>query len=75
MVENLPAMRERQFQSLGQEAPLEKRMVITLIFLPGEFQGQRSLVGYSPWGCRESDTTEPLTHSTPNSKLPEEIAL
>ena len=28
------------------------------IFLPGEFHGQRSLVGYSLWGCKESDTTE-----------------
>ena len=31
----------------------------TPVFLPGEFQGQRSLVGYSPWGHEESDTTEP----------------
>ena len=29
-------------------------------FLPGESHGQRSLVGYSPWGCKESDTTERL---------------
>jgi len=29
--------------------------------LPGESQGQRSLVGYSPWGGKESDTTEQLT--------------
>ena len=28
---------------------------------PGEFHGQRSLVGYSPWGGKESDTTERLT--------------
>ena len=28
------------------------------VLLPGEFHGQRSLVGYSPWGCKESDTTE-----------------
>ena len=28
--------------------------------MPGEFHGQRSLVGYSPWGCKESDTTEQL---------------
>ena len=27
-------------------------------FLPGESHGQRSLAGYSPWGCKESDTTE-----------------
>ena len=35
----------------------------TPVFLPGESQGQRSLAGYSPWGCRESDTTERLTHT------------
>ena len=37
----------------------------TPVFLPGEFYGQRSLVGSSPWGCKESDTTErlALTHS------------
>ena len=29
----------------------------TPVFLPREFHGQRSLVGYSPWGCKESDTT------------------
>ena len=29
----------------------------TPVFLPGESYGQRSLVGYSPWGCRELDTT------------------
>ena len=28
------------------------------VFLPGEYRGQRSLVGYSPWGCKESATTE-----------------
>ena len=28
------------------------------VFLPGESHGQRSLVGYTPWGCRESDTTQ-----------------
>ena len=32
----------------------------TLVFLPGESHGGRSLVGYSPWGCKESDTTEGL---------------
>ena len=28
------------------------------VFLPGESYGQRSLAGYSPWGYKESDTTE-----------------
>ena len=30
----------------------------TPVFLPGEFHGQRSLVGSSPWGRKESETTE-----------------
>ena len=34
----------------------------TLVFLPGKFHGQRSLVGYSPWGHKEPDTTERLIH-------------
>ena len=33
-------------------------------FLPGESHGQRSLVGYSPWGCKESDMTESLSMHT-----------
>ena len=33
----------------------------TPVFLPGEFHGQRSLVGYSPWGHKESNMTEQLT--------------
>ena len=36
-------------------------MAITPIFLPGKFHRQRSTVGYSPWGCNESDTTEQLS--------------
>ena len=32
----------------------------TPVFLPGESHGRRSLVGYSPWGRKESDTTERL---------------
>ena len=43
MVKNLPAMQE----ILGQEDPLEKRTQPIPVFLPGEFHGQRSLVGYS----------------------------
>ena len=37
----------------------------TLVFLPGKFHGQRSLVGYSPWGCKEleSDMAEWLSLS------------
>ena len=60
IVKNLPAMRETWVQSLGQEDPLEKAMAIHSVFLPGEICRQRSLVGYSAWSCKESDTTEQL---------------
>ena len=42
-------------------SPGEKKRHAIPVFLPGEFHGQRSLVGYSPWGCKESDTTEWLS--------------
>ena len=58
MVKNQPAMQETQVQSLGREDPLEKGMETTPVFLAGEFQGQRSLVGYSPWGLKELDIIE-----------------
>ena len=41
-------MQETWVRFLGQEDPLEKEMEPTPVFLPGEFHGQRSLVGYSP---------------------------
>ena len=52
MVANLPAMHETWVQSLGWEDPLEKETVTNSRFCPGEFNGQRSLVGYHPWGHR-----------------------
>ena len=55
-------MQETCVQSLGWEDPLEKRMATTPVFFPREFHGQRSLAGYSPWGCKESDSTQQLTH-------------
>ena len=62
-LKHLPAMWETQVRSLGREDPLEKGMATHSVFLPGEFHGQRSLVGYSPWGHKELDTTERLTHT------------
>ena len=47
-----------QVQSLGQEDPLEKEMAAHSTILAWEAHGQRSLAGYSPWGLKESDTTE-----------------
>ena len=63
MVKNLPAMQETQVQSLGQEIPWRREWQPTPVFLPEKFHGLRSLAGYSPWGHKESDTTEQLTHT------------
>ena len=43
--------------------PWRRAWQSTPVFLPGEFHGLRSLVVYSPWGRKESDTTEQLTLS------------
>ena len=44
--------------SLGWKDPLEKGMATHPVFLPGKSHGKRSLVGYSPWCCKELDTSE-----------------
>ena len=44
--------------SLDQEDPWRRAWQPTPVFLPEESPGQRSLAGYSPWGHKESDTTE-----------------
>ena len=66
-VNNLPAMEKAQVRSLSQEDPLEEEMTIhswIVEILPGESHGRRSLAGYSPWGCKESDTTARLSDFT-----------
>ena len=58
-VKNSPVVQqtqETQFQSLGWEDPLEKEMATHSDILAWEICEQRSLVGYSPWGCK-LDTT------------------
>ena len=47
-----------------RKIPWSRKQQPTPVCLTGESHGQRSLAGYSPWGCRESDRTEPLcTHT------------
>ena len=43
---------------LDGEDPLEEKMATHTSILPGKFHGQKSQVGYSPWGVKESDTTD-----------------
>ena len=55
-VKNQPAKPEMRVLFLSQEDPLEKEMAPTPAFLLEKSHGQRSLVGYSPWG-HKTDTT------------------
>ena len=65
MVENLPAMQKTWDRSLGWGDPLEEGMATHSSILAWRSpRGQRSLVGYSPWGRKESETTERLSTKT-----------
>ena len=62
-VKNLPAAQKTWIQSLGQKDPWRNEWLPTPLFLPGEFHGERSLAGYSPWLAKMFDITERLTHT------------
>ena len=62
MVKNLPARLESSIPRLGR-SPGEGTGNPLQYALPGEFHGQRSLTGYSPWSPKELDVTERLTLS------------
>ena len=61
-VNNLPSVQETEFDSWVGKIPWRREWHSAPVFLPGEFHGQRSLVGYSPWDHKEPDTTEQLRH-------------
>ena len=63
IVKNLPAMRETWVQSQGWEEPLEKGMATHSSILAWRIPWAEEPGGYSPWGCRELDMTEQLTHT------------
>ena len=54
---NLPTMQETLVQPLDREVPLKGMPTPTPVFFLGESHEQRSLMGYSPWGHKESDMT------------------
>ena len=65
--------RKPRFSPWVGNIPWRREWEPTPVFLPGEPHGQRNLAGFSPWGHKESDTTEQLTlHYTcgPNGKEP-----
>ena len=65
-VKNLPANSGELVWSLDQEQSLGKEMATYSSILPWEAHGQRRLLGYSPWGRKESDMTEQLNDDNQN---------
>ena len=70
MVENLSACNLRDPGSIPGwgRSPWRSKWQTTPVFLLGEFHGQKNLSGYSPWGHKESDTSERLTLSVKEGK-------
>ena len=61
-------MQEMWFDSWVRKIPWSRKWQTTIVILPGKFPGWGSLVYYSPWGCKESNTTEHMcTHSCINN--------
>ena len=56
--------KRRGFDPWVGKMPWRRKWQPTPVLLPGESHGQRSLVGYSSWGCKELDTTERLSSLT-----------
>ena len=67
MVKNLPVKQKLGLDPWVGKILWRRELQPTLVFLPEEFHRQRSLLDYSPWGHKESDLTEQLTHT--QSKL------
>ena len=67
MVKNLSAnagdCKRREFDPWVGKIPWRRKWQSIAVFFPGKFHDQRSLVGYSPWDCKECDTAEHLSKS------------
>ena len=61
MVKNPPTVRETWVQLVGWEDPWRRAWQPTSMFLPRESHGQMILVGYGPWGQKESDMTKHIS--------------
>ena len=58
MVKNPPAKQEGRFDPWVRKIPWSRRWPPTPVFMTGKPHGERSVVGYSPQGCKDSDMTE-----------------
>ena len=68
LVKNLPAMWETWVQSLSWKIPWRRESLPTPVFWPGELHGL-----YSPWGGKESETTELLSRSLATVSRPKPL--
>ena len=66
-VRNLPAMQETWVRSVSWEDPLEKEMATHSSILAWSIPWAEEPGGYSPWSCKELDTTEQLAHTQDRS--------
>ena len=64
LLANAENIKRHKFDPWVRKVPWRREWQPTPVFLPGEFHGQKSLVIYSPWGYRESDTTGQITLGT-----------
>ena len=69
MVKSPPAIKKTWVRSLGREDPWRRKWQLAPVFLPEESHRQRSLVGYSPWGYKESQLSDGTTTTTTNISL------
>ena len=53
--------RRRKLDSWVRKIPWRRKQQPNPVFLPGKSHGQRSLMGYSPWCCKELDMTQQLS--------------
>ena len=63
LAKHLPAIRRPEFNPWVRKIPWRRKWQPTPVLFPGKSHGQRSLVGYSPWGYKELGTTEQLSLS------------
>ena len=72
VVKNWPANKRYGFDPWVRKIPWRRIWKLTPLFLPGESHGQKSLVSYSPLGCKELCTTETTEHSTSDIRISSE---
>ena len=75
MIKNPTASKRHRFDPWVGKISWRRAWKPTPVFLPGEFCGWRSLVGYSPWGHKESNMTEQLSMQSTHKSGADRVGL